>query len=62
MNNKRRYYAHTVLGLESILEREIVKVGGSVEERLPGLIQFIWSGDPIDLFDLVSRKMFFSVY
>ena len=60
MNNKRQYYAHTVLGLESILEREIVKVGGSVEERLPGLIQFIWSGDPIDLFDFgVSEDVFF---
>ena len=37
MNDQHLYYAHTVVGLESILEREIVNAGGSIEEKLPGL-------------------------
>tara|TARA_B100000902_G_scaffold397183_1_gene460213 strand:- start:1291 stop:2349 length:1059 start_codon:yes stop_codon:yes gene_type:complete len=60
MKNKRQYYAHTVLGLESVLGGEIIKIGGELEESLPGLIQFSWSGNLFDLFNLgISEDVFF---
>ena len=60
MNDQHLYYAHTVVGLESILEREIVNAGGSIEEKLPGLIQFRWSAEVFGLFDLgVSEDIFY---